>query len=144
MRFLTAVLLVASLTACKDNPIVPPGPAGITGTYTLTQIKGEPLPWVFARHLDGTPSEEYTGGTLVLREDMTFTETRNLRQRNSSGVVVGTVVQTLAGTYTKNDEGAVRLTVTNLGVAFGYDCQVEGKTLTLMLDVASPWVYVRP
>lgn len=61
---LAALLL---LPACADNPTAPSIPDSIAGTYALTTVDGQPLPFSGAPDSTGTVVV-ITGGTLTLGE----------------------------------------------------------------------------
>lgn len=135
-----ALAVIVAVAACKAP--IGPGPATIAGTYELQTIKGEALPWTFARHPNGSPSEEFTGGSIVLRTDSTFTWTTNARVTSSSGTVTQ-MDNTLAGTFSKSGD-ALDFTIPGISGNFPVAVTLDGNTLTLMYDIASPWVFRRP
>ncbi|MEO6529005.1 MAG: hypothetical protein ABIP93_20470 [Gemmatimonadaceae bacterium] len=96
MRF-QAVLLVAiaSLTACSATDNSDPGIAFAAGTYVLTSVNGQALPFT---EQSGTPLVKLTGGQFVARKDGTFTQT-SLRTTTTSGTGTTPSSKDRNGTY---------------------------------------------
>ena len=126
MRKLLSILvaLVLPLAACKDGT----GPSGIDGTYTLVSINTQALPvTVFASNAGRI---DVLDATLVLRSDLSYTETINYRvipaaAEPFSDVAVENGSYTVAG-------NAVTFTLLtgNRNPSFSYTGTVEGNTLT--------------
>jgi hypothetical protein len=126
LAILVAFLL--PLAACRDST----GPTGIDGEYTLVAINTQALPvTVFASNAGRI---DVTGSTLVLRPDLTYTETINYRIvptaeqprdnaaiENGSYRVVGNTV-----TFTQLTDDGRR--------GFSYTGTVEGNSLTYRLE----------
>lgn len=138
MRLLALALLLVA--ACGKDPVEPDPfkPVEVAGTYALQTIKGEALPWTLAE--GATSKTEYTGASLVLRANLTFTRTTH--HRVTSGASVSETVGVVDGTYTKNDTtGAVVLSFVGTPIP----ATVEGKTLTVSFaGCCEPWVFQRP
>lgn len=95
MRRILAAVLVMLVAACRgDGPTAPANQP--TGTYALVQVNGTSLPTTFFQNSAGRA--EFVSGTLVLRTDGSYTETRNTRLVFTLG---GTENSTLVenGTY---------------------------------------------
>ena len=84
VRLLLAVTAATPLlfAACKDNNLVTPG--NVVGTYQLTLFRGQVPPvtdtWQASDGIIDLPNGgtvTWTDGTIVLREDGSFTETNN-------------------------------------------------------------------
>lgn len=71
---LTILMLSAlALTACGDST----APAErVDGTYQLVAFNGQPLPATFFQNIAGRV--QYTGGNIVLRSDLSYTENLNV------------------------------------------------------------------
>lgn len=124
---LLATLALVALASCSGD-----GPTGtetrIDGTYTLRQANGAAVPTTVAQNEFGRL--EITSGTMVLRQDRSYTETLQLRVvytdgtsetdaaiENGSYEVAGSTV-----TFT------VPSSVAQEG--YSYNGQVDGKVLT--------------
>lgn len=124
MRRGAVVLLMASLTACTDNPIDPgPEPVVVVGVYALQTIKGNPLPWTLAQ--GSTSKTEITGGAITLTPNLTFSRVTHRRITDQNGVAESIISQ--SGAYTRTDSGAVTLAIGGQAVTG----QVQGKTFTV-------------
>jgi hypothetical protein len=125
MRTLLLILvaLILPLAACRDST----GPTGIDGEYTLVTINTQALPVTIFGSNAGRI--DITGSTLVLRSDLTYTETINrhlvLADTAYSDIVIekgSYEVRRNAVTFTPlADDG---------GQGLSYTGTVEGNTLT--------------
>ena len=97
---LLAGLLLALTTAC-GSPTDPNRAA--YGTYTLSQINGQSLPF---RSMSGNVRVEYTGGTLVLSSDQTYSETASVVWTDMITGKAATHTHRDRGTFTINGESA--------------------------------------
>jgi hypothetical protein len=89
-KLLLSLFAVTLVAACTDNGVFNPL-SDASGTYTLTVYQGKSIPATF-------PTFVVTSGTLVLRNNGTFTESNNYTA-NSSGQTSQFVSQ---GTWTLN------------------------------------------
>lgn len=109
------LLLILALAACGDSPT---GPATLVGSYVLTEVNGSALPAIVY------PGGVVSGGTMVLREDGTFTETFRLTNGND-------VVET--GAYTVSGDAAAFVTY------YGYRYTGVIEASTLVSTTGSVW-----
>lgn len=138
MRGGLRVLLVASLTACGGNPIVPPPPVvQVAGTYALQTITGQDLPWTLAE--GSTSKTEYIGGRVTLAENLTF-ERMVFRRFTSHGTATEDTMRQ-SGTYTKTDSGAVTLRF-SFALATPNAGQVVEDTLSVFFS-GDAWTFVK-
>lgn len=107
------LLLIGLLVACSDgqspvavaeDPEVPGVPGGISATYVLVKVNGQPLPTVSpigAGDWDyGDAAYQLVGATLTFTMDGTFS-TAWKHQQMVDGVATSSVVdQVFVGTYT--------------------------------------------
>ena len=129
--FVIAVVVAAAI-GCSDSS----GPKQVVmaeaGTYTLTAVNGEPLPAIVLQtdQLTG----EIVSGSIVIRSDSTFTETREARI-TSGGVVSptnGTTNGTFsisAGTATFRVPGSTPITYTGTFSSGTLTATVQGTVL---------------
>lgn len=85
MRRTIVLILGAPLLACGDGTTEPPPPPAVVsaaGTWTLSQIDGQPLPYPSA--LEPGESFRITAGTLSLHADASFTGSQTLRGEGAS------------------------------------------------------------
>lgn len=112
MRYLLLVLL----TACGASATAPIGGTAHPGTFALATLSGSPLP-VTVYVVDRVSS-----GTLVLRDDLTYTETFNATGQT------GPITLVENGTYTASGS---RITFTiNYGPRYVGDVQANGDLIT--------------
>lgn len=126
MRNLLAILVafLLPLGACRDST----GPTPVDGEYTLVAINTQALPVTIFGSNAGRI--DVTGATLILRADLSYTETINYRVIPAAAAPYDDVgIQN--GSYAVAGR-AVRLTVlTDDGrQGFSYTGTVEGNTLT--------------
>ena len=116
-----ATLSVALVSACSDST----GPSTIFGTYTLATINGFNLP----RLVDSDPTTgttvEVTAGTVVVREDGTFTDHTDFRITQGSQVT--TDFTEANGAW--NRTGDV-ITFTPNDASGSYSMTISSRTLT--------------
>lgn len=122
LPFLFAFVL--PLTACKDSI----GPSGIDGTYTLISINTQTLPvTVFASNAGRI---DVTDATLVLRSDLTYTETLSRHLVPATGAAYSDVVVE-NGSYTVAGNVVTFTMLTPDGnPLFSYTGAVDGNTIT--------------
>lgn len=77
LRSLAVVLLSTLAVACSGDGPTGSAEARVSGTYNLSQINGQNLPATVFQSSAGRV--EVTGGTMVLRDDRSYTETVQLR-----------------------------------------------------------------
>jgi hypothetical protein len=96
-KSLLATLAAASLvlTGCGKDA-TDPTPSSVAGTYTLTTVNGEPLPFVTSQ--DETYTAEILASTLTLRADGGFTW--SVTGRSTDNGQTTTNSQSFSGTYT--------------------------------------------
>jgi hypothetical protein len=123
LAILVAFLL--PLAACRDST----GPTGIDGEYTLVAINTQALPvTIFASNAGRI---DITGSTLVLRSDLSFTETINYRVIPAAPEAAFDDVTLQNGTYKVEGRTVTFTQRRSDGVELGtYAGTVEGNTLT--------------
>ncbi|MFG1691135.1 lipocalin family protein [Gemmatimonadota bacterium] len=129
---LIVLALVAVLTACGGSSTEP---EPIWGTYNLTTIAGQPLPYVLIQV--GADMLEVTAGHMRLNSDHTFSTALTLRLTEDG--VEDTETGTNSGTFTVSGSS---LTFTDSdGETF--TGSLTDKTLTLIED-GDAFVFVKP
>ena len=86
MRRTIALILGIPLLACGDGTTEPPPPPAVVsaaGTWTLSQIDGQPLPYTLPAD-PGDPASSITAGTISLQADASFTGSQTVRIENAS------------------------------------------------------------
>lgn len=125
-RLLTALSLLALVTACGGDSSTDPISASVAGTYTLRTVNGSPMPYTVQQ--SGPFKYEITDDAYTLSDGGAWTEV--WRDRTTSNGVVTTSENTDAGTYTRNGT-AITLTSPNSGAVSG---SVNGGTLSLSAE----------
>lgn len=101
MKGVAAILGIAFLAGCggsgDSTAPVDPSQAAV-GNYALTQVNGGPLPATFFQNSAGRV--EYTSGSMALRPDLSFTETRNSRIVYTDGTMSPNSAAVDNGTFT--------------------------------------------
>jgi hypothetical protein len=127
MRAFLAFALVA-LSACgaSDEPIAPPTAESVVGIYTLFNVNGGALPFLFAA--DGVTRVEYVSGSLTLNADRTITDVLTFRVSRVDGTGTPTTsTSTFTGTYTLAGN---TVTATYTGVPEAQALVVTGNQIT--------------
>lgn len=130
-RLLGSVLFAsAALVGCSDDDDGgSTTPTNVAGTYTLTLVNGAALPGT-TEIIAGGGRVEITGGTFVLRDNKTYTETLNTRTVAAGGGAT-TSTQTENGSYALNGSTVIfTLPATASEPAFSYEGTISGSTLT--------------
>jgi hypothetical protein len=106
-RARVVVLLIGAgtvIAGCDGDPTGGEPPRDVAGTYVLTAIRGEPLPWLYQYHDGYDTRVDMVGGELILRADGTFEQSDTLRY--TEGTLGGRVEEgsiyaqgALTGTY---------------------------------------------
>ena len=89
------VATLALLTACDPTDTTEAGIAMVAGTYQLSTVNGQPLPFTESA---ATPVVRLTASQLVARSDGTFTETSTRTTTTPAGATT-TTTATTTGTY---------------------------------------------
>jgi hypothetical protein len=116
-RALAATLATAA--ACGDST----GSGGVTGTYQLKSLNGNPLPAIIIQV--GNDKVEVTAGAVTLNSDNSFSF--RLTIRVTEGGSVTTEEDTSVGTYAVNANSVV---FTSEGQSF--NASLTGNTLTFI------------
>jgi hypothetical protein len=135
MRRVFALALGLVVAACggdASGPNVEDPYAAAAGTFTLTTANGQ-LPYVFFQNSAGRA--EIYGGSMVLRQDRSYTETLNARAVFNTGAPPTNSNNVESGTYTIVGS-QVTWTVPPSGAdaGFSYTGALSGRTLTYTYD----------
>jgi hypothetical protein len=124
-----ALLATGVLAGCDDDDDPTDPGADAPGTYQLTLVNGDSPP-ATVEILAGGGRIEITGGTFVIRDDGTYTETINTRTVQAGGASV-TDTQSESGTYITNGE-TIMFTIagTATEAPFSYEGTISGGTLS--------------
>ena len=106
MRAVSLALVVATLSACYDDPF---SPYWDRGTYYLVYANNRLVPTTVSGGLGpNTPRLEVTGGTLTLRRDHSYQMLVDVREWTAGGQYYETT-KVYAGRY-ENEDRAIYLT----------------------------------
>lgn len=132
MRRLLAITSLIVLAACGAAASVDPTPASFAGTWFLTSLNGDGLPYVLQA---ANPKREILNDALAVNANGTFVRNHLFRTTNGTTVTIQSVADTgtfaLAGnavTFRLNNDGSTlagsiagnRLTVAEAGFIYGY------------------------
>lgn len=109
-RFLTAIVLVASMTACDD----PFSPYWDHGTYDLWSANNRPIPAVVSEGPAGAFTE-VVGGSLTLRRDHSYQLLVDVRE--VTGGRMYEYAKVFAGTY-ENEARTIYLSYYDTGASY--------------------------
>lgn len=125
MRIITLIGLAVTLAACGDDEADPTGPSTVAGTYSLTTVDGQVLPFTV---IDlGAYRAKLASGTLALKSDGTYSFQIGIRIEDSG--TIRTQTDDDAGVW--NATGSTAVTLTSTEANFSRSGTVSGGALTL-------------
>jgi hypothetical protein len=133
MKRMAMVLLLATASACGDST----GPSGsVAGTYTLRRMDGSTMPALYFQNIAGRI--DILSGSLVLRADKSYTQTRVIRLTYyPSGDT-----ETSTSTYDSGIYEVVGTQITFSGAGDSYIGAVAGRAVSYTYDAHS-WRFER-
>ena len=141
MRRIALVVSLVVASGCgSDAPEFTLGPtdANVVGTFALTNSNGRLLP-ILAR-LTAEDEWDMTSDQLILRPDLTWSETSNYNVRTFSSGALSTQQTASSGTYSISDS-KINFVMTVGGTAT-YTGSVSGNTLTMIYN-GGHFIYTR-